>query len=116
MRRRYEGSLRRQRREEQAMPAYVMAHIEIADMETFRRYQRGAGPAITAAGGKVLAAGPVETLEGEAPGRYGVLMEFPSTEAASEFYGGDTYRTLIPVRHAAAPRTVITLVPGLLRR
>jgi len=115
MRRRYEGSLRRQRREEQAMPAYVMAHIEIADMETFRRYQRGAGPAIAAAGGKVLAAGQVETLEGEAPGGYGVLMEFPTVEAASAFYADETYQGLIPVRHVAAPRTVITVVPGLHR-
>jgi uncharacterized protein (DUF1330 family) len=98
------------------MAAYVMAHIEISDMETFRHYQRGAGAAITAAGGKVLAAGPLETLEGEAPGRYGVLLEFSSVKAASDFYDGDTYRTLIPVRQAAAPRTVITVVPGLDRR
>ena len=48
-------------------------------------------------GGKWLAQGPVEVIEGAWPGA-AVLMEFPSREAAVAWYASPEYRAILPLR------------------
>lgn len=99
------------------MTAYVVARVDITDPAGYRQYQRGAVAAIAAGGGRIIAAGPATPLEGEQPdGAYGIVVEFPTEEAAQAFYRSSRYQALVPVRQAAAASTVISIVPGLPER
>ncbi|MDD0999736.1 DUF1330 domain-containing protein [Pseudomonas sp. TNT2022 ID1044] len=48
-------------------------------------------------GGKWLAQGPVEVVEGSWPG-YVVLMEFPNHKAATDWYKSTKYQSILPLR------------------
>lgn len=48
-------------------------------------------------GGKWLAQGPAEVVEGAWPGAV-VLMEFPSREAAKNWYNSAAYQEILPLR------------------
>lgn len=48
-------------------------------------------------GGKWLAQGPVDVIEGAWPGAV-VLMEFPSREAATAWYNSPEYQAILPLR------------------
>ena len=48
-------------------------------------------------GGKWLAQGPVDVIEGAWPGSV-VLMEFPSRDAATGWYNSATYQAIAPLR------------------
>jgi uncharacterized protein (DUF1330 family) len=48
-------------------------------------------------GGKWLAQGPVDVIEGAWPGAV-VLMEFPSREAATAWYNSPEYQAILPFR------------------
>ena len=48
-------------------------------------------------GGRWLAQGPGDVIEGAWPGSV-VLMEFPSREAATAWYNSDEYQAILPLR------------------
>ena len=58
----------------------------------YKKYADIAGPALTAAGAKILSrGGRIKNLEGAAMNRI-VVIEFPSMERAESFYQSDEYR------------------------
>jgi uncharacterized protein (DUF1330 family) len=48
-------------------------------------------------GGKFLAMGPIDVLEGSWPGAV-VLMEFPDRRSATDWYNSEAYQAIFPLR------------------
>jgi uncharacterized protein (DUF1330 family) len=73
----------------------------------------GVKPVLEAAGARYLVRGGAHTvLEGDWEPRRIVLLEFPSSEAAQDFYHGDAYRRLKDVRDECSSARLV-LVEGL---
>lgn len=73
--------------------AYWISSVEVSDLEAYKRYAEGAGPAIAKHGGIYLArGGKAETMEGS-PRSRNVVIEFPSLEAAKACYQSEEYQT-----------------------
>lgn len=92
------------------MAGYIIARINITDMDRYREYMKLTPAAIAAAGGKFLArGGEVTTLEGPEETHRVVLLEFPTVEAAKAFYHGDGYAAARALRAGAAEAQFIAL-------
>ena len=94
------------------MAAYVVVDIHVHDPARYEEYKRLAAPSVAAFSGRYLVrGGAVTKLEGDwTPGRF-VLLEFPSTERAKEWWNSESYRPIKAIRHATA-RSKMILVEG----
>jgi uncharacterized protein (DUF1330 family) len=61
------------------------------------------------AGGKVIVGPPADVLEGEWHGDRTVIIEFPSVEAARDWYNSPEYQAVIGQRLAAAESNAVIL-------
>lgn len=85
------------------MPAYVIFSIEVTDPEEYESYKALAGGSLAAAGGRyIVRGGEVTVLEGDPPVRRTVVVEFPSRQAALDWYEGDAYAEARRIRQRAA--------------
>lgn len=85
------------------MPGYLVSLINITDPEKYREYARLAGPLIARFGGKVLArGGERKVMEGSLNHARVVIVEFPSVEAARNFYNSPEYGAARAAREGAA--------------
>jgi uncharacterized protein (DUF1330 family) len=83
--------------------AYVVYQGEVTDPERYDDYKTRAAASIVAAGGRYLVrGGDVEVLEGEAPAGRTVVLEFPTMQAALDWYRSDEYTEIRKVREGAA--------------
>ena len=72
--------------------AYWVGVVNVKNHDEYRKYADIAGPALTAAGAKILSrGGRIKNLEGAAMNRI-VVIEFPSMERAESFYQSDEYK------------------------
>ena len=72
--------------------AYWVGVVNVKNQDEYKKYADIAGPALTAAGAKILSrGGRIKNLEGEKMNRV-VVIEFPSMEQAESFYQSDEYR------------------------
>ena len=95
------------------MAAYVIAHIEVTDPDGYAEYVKGVPATIAKYGGRYLArGGATERLEGTAPVHRLVILEFPSSAKAREWYGSAEYRRLLAIRQANS-RGEVTLIEGV---
>jgi uncharacterized protein (DUF1330 family) len=93
--------------------AYVVYQGEVTDPERYEEYKTKAAASIVAAGGRYLVrGGDVEVLEGEAPAGRTVVLEFPTMQAAIEWYRGDDYTEIRKLREGAA-RARMYVVDGV---
>lgn len=85
------------------MSAYLIARINVTDMDQYKKYIQLSPGIIEKFGGKfIVRGGDLVTLEGaEETGRV-VLVEFPDSETAQAFYHSDEYQAAIKVRQHAA--------------
>lgn len=85
------------------MPAYVIAEVDVTDIEAYKLYADNAPGVTLPAGGKYLArAGAVECLEGRPPKSRVVVIEFADMATARAFYYGKAYQDIVPLRQAAS--------------
>jgi uncharacterized protein (DUF1330 family) len=85
------------------MPAYVVYQGEVLDAERYEQYKVKAAASIAAAGGKyIVRAGDVEVLEGDPPAGRTVILEFPTRQAAIDWYRGHEYTEVKKLRDGAA--------------
>jgi uncharacterized protein (DUF1330 family) len=83
--------------------AYVVYQGEVTDPERYDDYKTRAAASIVAAGGRYLVrGGDVEVLEGEAPAGRTVVLEFPTMQAALDWYRSDEYTEIRKMREGAA--------------
>jgi uncharacterized protein (DUF1330 family) len=99
-------------------PAYIIAEVEKdaskpQDAEAARRYAEGAPKSLIPFNGRyVVRGGEVQTLEGDAPKGYIVVLGFDSLENAREWYDSPAYEAIKPIRqHATKSR--LLLVEGV---
>ena len=92
------------------MAGYMIAMVDVTDMEQYREYMKLTPALVEKVGGKFLTrGGAVTTLEGELPAPRMVLLEFPSHDVAVEFYNSAEYQAAKAVRSGAATGTFIAL-------
>ena len=85
------------------MAAYVIFQGEVTDPDRYAEYRPKAAESIAAAGGHYIArGGAVEVLEGDPPAARTVLIEFPTMQAALDWYRGDEYTAARKIREGAA--------------
>ena len=82
---------------------YWIAHVEVHDPETYKKYVEGATPAYKEFGAKFLVRGtPSEQMEGDALGSRHVVIEFETIEKAHACYNSTTYQEARKHRLAAS--------------
>lgn len=93
---------------------YVVAQVQVDDWEAYREeYLPTTLDRIEANGGSLLVGtDEIETLEGEWVGNWTVVIEFPSTTHATDFFEDEEYGEVVGVRHEAAAFSNIALVPS----
>jgi len=81
------------------MPAYLIAQVKIHDPERYKQYSERTPAIIAQYGGRFIARGGAsETLEGSASNRRVVIVEFPSMDAARDFYNSHAYQQAKAIR------------------
>ena len=81
---------------------YWVAHVDINDVETYRKYVESNGPAFAKFGGRFLVrAGRYEVVEGTTRER-NVVVEFPSYEAARACWHSPEYQAVLKYRTASS--------------
>ena len=95
------------------MPAYVIAQLQVDDVDTYNEYARAIGPTVAPFGGRLLvAANDAQVLEGAQPYPRTVIGEFPTAEAARSWYDSPAYAEIREKRTSSA-RGAVFIVEGL---
>jgi uncharacterized protein (DUF1330 family) len=93
--------------------AYVIYQGEVLDPERYEAYKVKAAASIAAAGGRyIVRGGEVAVLEGEPPAGRTVVIEFPTRQAAVDWYRGDWYTQARRARQGIA-RARMYVVDGV---
>jgi uncharacterized protein (DUF1330 family) len=102
----------------QTPPAYIIAEVEKdaskpADPAASRRYGEEAPRTLLPFNGRyVVRGGKVQTLEGEPPKGYIVVIGFDSAEKARAWYGSPAYKAIRPIRQSST-KSRLLLVEGV---
>lgn len=92
------------------MPAYVVAMVNVTEPEKYKKYAELAGPANQKYGGRFLArGGNMEVLEGKFPFGRLVINEFPTMEAARQFWHSVEYQAARQHRLQAADFNMVVV-------
>jgi uncharacterized protein (DUF1330 family) len=93
----------------QSMSAYVISEVQVLDESLADRYRALAQAAIARYGGHYLVRGASpEVVEGDWPAEQRVVVvEFPTMEAARQWYGSPEYAEALAVRGAALARRLL---------
>ena len=85
------------------MPAYVLAEIEITNAEGYKEYSAQVRATLAKYGGRfIVRGGKAHVLEGEWPERRRVMLEFPTVEAARQWWDSPEYEKPKAMRQAAS--------------
>lgn len=83
--------------------AYVVAEIDVTDLDAYREYVRAAFPVIQKYGGKFLTRGGTTVhVEGRPPAERVMIIEFASLDRAREFEYSKDYTDIAPLRQRSA--------------
>jgi uncharacterized protein (DUF1330 family) len=91
------------------MAAYVVAEITINNEEMMKEYRPIAAVALAKHGGRILALGTPETLEGAWQSPRMVVVEFPDIETARRWFASPEYAPAKAIRSKAALAEVLVL-------
>ena len=94
-------------------PAYYVAEFEITDAEGIKPYSAQVESTFKPYGGHfIVRGGKTISLEGEAPKRRRVVIEFSSMEKAQAWYNSAEYTELRKIRQRTA-KTDVYLIEGV---
>jgi uncharacterized protein (DUF1330 family) len=81
------------------MAAYLVVEItDISDPASLGQYAEQIPPLVEKYGGRYIARGPAQVLEGEHQPQMLVIVEFPSMEQMQAMYDSDDYAPLMALR------------------
>jgi uncharacterized protein (DUF1330 family) len=81
----------------------VIYQGDVTDAEQYDKYKPLSAASISAAGGRLIVrGGEFEVLEGKTPPSRTVVIEFPTRQAAVDWYNGAAYLEARHVREGAA--------------
>ena len=90
-------------KEDQTMPAYIVARVDVDDPALLMPYQAATSPILEKYRGRFLArGGPTVTLEGPLEPRHIVIIEFPELTDAEAFYHSPEYTEARKLRDGVA--------------
>jgi uncharacterized protein (DUF1330 family) len=98
-------------------PAYIIAEVEkdpskVEDPAASRRYAEEAPKSLAAFGAHyVIRGGNIQTLEGDAPKGYIVVIGFDSVEKARAWYYSPAYEAIKPIRQNST-KSRLLLIEG----
>jgi uncharacterized protein (DUF1330 family) len=96
------------------VPAYIIAHVTITDDGWMAsEYMTVLHQLFEKHGGKQLAVGAPEHLEGAPLGLLTVIDEFPDIETARAFWNDPEYQRVIPIRQAGSDCQVVLMDGGV---
>lgn len=85
------------------MPGYLIFEIEVTDPTAYSHYREVAGPILAVGGGRfVLSSEAIEPLEGDWRPPSISVVEFPSAEAARDFYYSEAYQRVVALRQISS--------------
>ncbi|TRO38256.1 DUF1330 domain-containing protein [Pseudomonas putida] len=97
-------------------PGYYVAEFEVTDPEGIKPYSAKVESTFRPYGGRfIVRGGQITSLEGAAPKRKRVVIEFESVEKAKEWYSSPEYSELKKVRQRSA-KTDVYLIEGINQR
>jgi uncharacterized protein (DUF1330 family) len=92
------------------MAAYVIADVQVHNLEAYEEYRANVLPTVTAYDGKfIVRGGKVDTLEGEWHPQRIVILEFPSVARAKEWWASAEYRAIVDIRYRNANSRLIVV-------
>jgi uncharacterized protein (DUF1330 family) len=92
------------------MPAYVLAHVDVKDPVRYEDYKKMVPASIQKFGGRFIArGGNVEVLEGRWHPKRLVLVEFPSLDAARQWYASEDYAAAKALRQATSTGDLVVI-------
>jgi uncharacterized protein (DUF1330 family) len=99
-----------------APPAFYVAEFEVTDADGMKPYSANVESTFTPYGGHFIVRGGTYTsLEGKAPSRKRVVIEFESVEKALSWYHSEEYTALRKIRQRSA-KTDVYIVEGIAPR
>lgn len=85
------------------MPAYIIGRVQVTDWPRYSEYMKLTPGIIAQYGGRFIARGGESmTLEGPEVTERVVILEFPTYDAAKQFFHSEEYRHAKSVREGAA--------------
>ncbi len=84
------------------MAAYLIVYETITDPSRFLQYVKTVDPVITRRGGRLVASGQPDVVEGEFPLERALVFEWPTRQAASDFWHSEEYTEIKKLREGAA--------------
>jgi uncharacterized protein (DUF1330 family) len=94
-------------------PAYWLARSKVINPDQYFEYVKRAGPASLQYGSKILSrGGRFEIIEGTREFERFVLVQYPSFDAAMEFYHSQSYQEAAAFRLAGAGINELVIVEG----
>jgi len=96
------------------MAAYLIVNYNVEDVDAYKEYQKGAGPALRIGSDcKLLVLDHnSERMEGETTATQTVVLEFESKDKAREIYESGEYQAVLPTRLGATSSHFAVLVDG----
>jgi uncharacterized protein (DUF1330 family) len=95
--------LKRENAEERGVAAYLIVEVtDISDPEQVGQYAEQVVPVVERYGGRYIARGPAQLLEGEHQSQVVVIVEFPSMEQLQAMYDSDDYAPLKALRQSGS--------------
>jgi uncharacterized protein (DUF1330 family) len=91
------------------MPVYLVSNIVVQDHAAYLHYMKAGRASVARYGGRLLTAGSPEYLEGKWQPTRVTVVEFPSREAALEFYHSPEYQEARALRHEIADYSLVLL-------
>ena len=95
------------------MPAYAIGQIRWEEARGPERYVKGVQQSLKLFGGKYLAFAQPTVIEGTMPSAYIAIVEFPSLDAAKQFYESVEYSLARKIRAISAKTDWAVFVDGL---
>ncbi len=94
-------------------PAYLIGNFTVTDAALMARYSQQATPLMQQFGGKVVLADQALSPEEGQAGEALVIIEFPSLQAARDFYHAPAYAAMRDLRIKATTGGFLALSEGL---
>ena len=84
------------------MAAYLIVYETVTDPSKFSQYVKSVDPVIIRRGGRLLASGSPDVVEGEFSLEHALVFEWPTRQAASDFWHSEEYTEIKKLREGAA--------------
>ena len=95
------------------MKGYLIAQINVKNLENYQEYLKNVTPIAEKFGGNyIVRAGRYEIMEGDWNYKRNVVIEFPTYEKAKEFYLSKEYKPIKKIRIENAENNLILIEGG----